>query len=264
MDPLGLASGLTTTVSEFSGATENIIRLRAALPRPGAAASVPGSVDEALGGALGSVCGCNLAHAGGYPRLRLIGDVAKEFDLDLIRRMESVSRAISLVQGAKGVGANPMEVEIVAAVDSTRSVRAAPVCVYVAWPMTSSRTVVPIAFREPAMPAFMHEVASTRRRICVEHVGVKEVAGKRNFVVARPVISEATKDAGRVGRVVVNGVLEVAVGRLCQLPVVGGAVKRLIVVVEQAVSHKIGRIPGFRVLEIVVTCVIPTSIAPIV
>jgi hypothetical protein len=54
------------------------------LPRSWAAACVPGAVDEALGGALGRVRGCNLPHTGGDPRLRLVGDVAEEFDLDLI------------------------------------------------------------------------------------------------------------------------------------------------------------------------------------
>src|SRR5689334_3471792 len=77
-------------------------------------------------------------------------------------------------------------------------------------------------------------------------------------------VGETAEDVGGIGCVVINRILEVAVRPLGELPVICSAVKRLIVVVEQAVGDEVGGVPGLGVLQIIVARVVPAAIPPIV
>jgi hypothetical protein len=67
--------------------------------------------------------------------------------------MESVGGPVRLIQGAKGILANAMKIEVVTA---TRRATAGWTAA-----MAATGTVVPIVFAQPTMPALMHKVTST-------------------------------------------------------------------------------------------------------
>src|SRR5215470_2439546 len=132
----------------------------ARLPGSRAPAGISGPVDEPLDGALICIRRRRLSDARGNPGLRLIGNIAQKFNLDLVRRVKAVGGAVCLIEGPEGVGADAMKVEIITAIDRARSSRAGT--------MAACGAVVPIALGEPSVPAFVHEIAGAGGRIRIQ------------------------------------------------------------------------------------------------
>ena len=195
------------------------------LPGTRAAAGVTRSIDKALGGALICIHSSGLSDAGWDPLLRLVGDVAKELDLDLVRGMKPFCGTIRLVERAERVRTDPVKIEVIAAIYGACSVCTCAVGMLCTWPVSTGGAIVPIAFGKPSVPALVHEVARTRAGIRIRDAGGEEVTGQRDFIVARPMIGETAEDVGGIGCVVINRIFEVAIGRLGELPVICSAMK---------------------------------------
>ena len=95
----------------------------------------------------------DLADACGYPSLWIVSNIAKEFHLDLIGRMESVCGPVRLIQRAKGISPHAVKIKIVTATGGAAAERSTA--------MATTRAIVPVVLAQPTVPTFVHKIAGT-------------------------------------------------------------------------------------------------------
>src|SRR5262249_35479450 len=110
------------------------------------------------------------------------GDVAEKFYLYLVRRMETICRAVGFPQRTEHICGNAVKIEIIATVHSASAVCARAVWVFVARPMAIRGAVVPVIFVKPSVPAFVQEIARARCRIGIGHSGIVKWAVRDQLI----------------------------------------------------------------------------------
>ena len=70
--------------------------------------------------------------------MRIVGNIAKKFDLYLVRGVKAIGRAVSLIQCPESIGSYAMKIEVI-----TTASRAGP-----GWTaaVTAAGTIVPVVF----------------------------------------------------------------------------------------------------------------------